>query len=93
MTKASVAYILKAKETTKQKSIVPNNPDATGLIHFFKKDGNWEFVTQEEYETKKEQLPKLCFATRYPISDFSERNFPDLTVIENSVACDAQGEP
>ena len=40
----AVAYLLKGEEK-KRVSIVPDKPDATGLIHFYKKDGNWVFVT------------------------------------------------
>lgn len=52
----SVAYLLKGEEK-KTVSIVPEKPDAQGLIHFYKKDGNWVFVTQEEYEEKKGEIP------------------------------------
>lgn len=52
----SVAYLLKGDEK-KSVSIVPEKPDAQGLIHFYKKDGSWVFVTQEEYEEKKGEIP------------------------------------
>lgn len=45
----SVFYLMKGDEYNK-KSIVPEKPEATGLIHFWKQqDGKWSFVTDEEY--------------------------------------------
>ena len=80
MTYHSVAYLLKG-DNKKQVSIVPDKPEAKGLIHFFKKDGSWNFVTEEEYEEKKGDLPRLCFATRTPIASFSDKTFPDLDAV------------
>jgi len=64
-------------------SIVPDKPDATGLTHFFKKDGNWAFVTDDEYDEKKVDLPDLCFATRHPISNLSDKSFADLPALQS----------
>ena len=64
-------------------SIVPSKPDAAGLIHFYKKEGVWEFITAEEYEEKKAELPALSFATRHSISDLNSKIFPDLVALES----------
>jgi hypothetical protein len=55
------------------------------LVHFYKKEGNWEFVTSDEYEEKKGVLPKLSYATRHSISDFSSKTFADLAALESSL--------
>lgn len=94
LTRSCVAYLFKGEEKTPV-SIVPDKPEATGLIHFHKKpDGNWAFITADEYEEKKGELPDLCFATRHPITGFSDKNFEDLTaLLESGVDLAAEGEP
>ena len=73
VTRTSVAYLFEG-QNKKSVSIVPDKPEATGLIHFYKKqDGNWAFVTAEEYIDKKDEIPDLCFACRHPIRNFSEK--------------------
>ena len=81
VTKNSVAYVLKG-DKKQPPSIVPSKPEATGLIHFFKKDEVWNFVTAEEYEQNKDTLPRLSFATRHPIKDFNSKNFVDLSALD-----------
>lgn len=90
----SVSYLVKG-DNKKPISIVPDKPDATGLIHYYKnkEDGNWVFVTEDEYEAKKEDLPRLCFATRASISDFSEKKFVDLEALESQLTFESEGEP
>ena len=92
VTKNAVLYLIQG-ENKQPVSMVPNKPEATGLVHFFKKGGNWVFVTEDEYEAKKNELPQLCFATRYPIANFSEKNFPDLEALGSQVSCAADGAP
>ena len=77
----SVFYLLKGDDG-KKKSIVPEKPEATGLIHFWKQeDGKWSFATHEEYEEKKAEMPSLVFASRSTIADFSDKVFPDISTI------------
>ena len=60
-------------------SINPNKPEATGLIHFYQsEDGKWNFVSEEDYQSQKSQLPDICFATRHPIKNFETKSFPNL---------------
>ena len=59
-------------------SIIPDKPDETGLIHFYKLDNEWKFLTSAEYEEHKAELPPLSFATRHPIGSFMDKSFPDL---------------
>lgn len=92
MTYDAVAYLITADDKPKI-SIVPEKPEASGLIHFYKKDGSWAFVTEEEYEEKKSELPKLSFATRHPISDFTSKTFADLVALESQMSFEADGEP
>ena len=73
----NVTYFVMGPESS-QKSIIPEQPDATGMIHFYKQGGEWKFMRHEEYESQKDSLPDLCFATRHHITDLSSKNFPDL---------------
>mmetsp|Transcript_21015 Transcript_21015/g.28267 ORF Transcript_21015/g.28267 Transcript_21015/m.28267 type:complete len:134 (+) Transcript_21015:3257-3658(+) len=56
-------------------SIDPDHPEESGLIHFYQDgaDQSWKFVTPEQYEVKKNELPAVCFATRHPMVSFLER--------------------
>lgn len=66
-------------DSAKPKSIIPDKTSAeTGLVHFYKKDGQWQYVAGAEYEEKKESLPRLTFACRASISDFEAKEWPDL---------------
>lgn len=49
-----------------------------GLLHFYKKNGKWEQVSADEYETEKNNLPPLCLAIRCPIKDLEKQEWPDL---------------
>lgn len=73
-------------------SIIPDKPEAKGMIHFYKKDDEWKFVSQDEYEEKKGELPKLCFATHQSISDFKNRPWADLDSLAAQVDV-SDGEP
>jgi hypothetical protein len=43
---------------------------AKGILHFFFDSNNQiQYVSQDEYEAKKETLPDLCFAIKAPITD------------------------
>jgi len=68
-------FAMKAEEeSTKVDSIDPDNPQATGLIHFFQNAAKeWKFVTQDQYDAQKDSLPEVCFATRHPMKSFLER--------------------
>lgn len=76
-TEDAVCYVLK-DSSKKPVSIIPEKPDASGLIHFYREGDQWVFLDPEEYEAKKDSLPKVCFATRHPIADFSAKPWPDL---------------
>lgn len=64
-------------------SMDPESPEATGLVHFYQEehpereiDGKkakvWKFLTEEQYEERKETLPDVCFATRHYIKGLAE---------------------
>ena len=59
-------------------SFIPNKPAANGLIHFYKKGADWNFMTEEDYTQKKAELPPLSFATRHRIDAFNDKPWPDL---------------
>ena len=68
--RTTISFI-KGKPEEKQKpSIIPGKPNERGLIHFYKQDNKWNFLTQDEYEKKKATLPLLSFACRHPIVGF-----------------------
>ena len=74
-------FIAFTKSKTEEKpipSIIPDKPKERGLIHFYRKDNQWHFLTQDEYHQKKATLPLLSFACRYPIAGFQEHQFPNL---------------
>ena len=71
--------LLLKKMTEKPKpSIIPDLPEETGLIHFYRESGQWKFISQTAYESKKVLLPAISFATKVPIEDFKKKEFPDL---------------
>ena len=39
-------------------------------------------MTEEEYKTKKEELPQLSFATRHTIENFKSKTFPELETLK-----------
>ena len=72
------------EDDVNKKSIDPNNPDYSGLLHFYqvehpdkeiegKKVKQWKLLTQEQYEQNKATLPNICFATRHNIIGLAER--------------------
>jgi hypothetical protein len=46
--KMFTVMIMKGEEK-QPPSFVPNKPVAEGLIHFYKKGADWQFITEEEY--------------------------------------------
>jgi hypothetical protein len=73
----AVFFVMK-DNSKKPVSIIPNKPEAAGLIHFYKEGDEWRYVEESEYEDKKGDLPPMCFATRSPIANFGEKHFMDL---------------
>lgn len=65
---------------------------AKGILHFYKKEGKWHYVSQEDYEAKKDSLPDLCLAIKCPITDLEQKDFPDLEKLSKEVfaAADAK---
>ena len=61
----------------------PQNSNAAGLLHFYQEehpermiDGKkakvWKFLTEEQYEEKKDELPDVCFATHHYIKGLAD---------------------
>jgi len=60
-----------------------NNDNAstktTGLIHYYRgQDGQWKEIEEHENESRKGELPNLCFATRYPIEASKKEYLAEL---------------
>ena len=79
-------YLLMANGKQDKISMDAENPDATGLLHFYQEehpekeiDGKklkvWKFMTEQEYasEESKNALPDICFATRHKIKGLANR--------------------
>jgi alpha-tubulin suppressor-like RCC1 family protein len=50
-----------------------------GTLHFFKdKDKKWHFLSQKGYEEMKDSLPGICYATKFPIENIPEKEWPEL---------------
>lgn len=61
---------------------LPDGTKSHGLIHFYKKAGNWVFLPAEQYEAKKAELPAVCFAAKCPLKDIDSKQWPELDKIE-----------
>ena len=68
--------------------VLPEGRKAKGLLHLYKKGDQWQYVTEEEYEAKKSELPDLCFAVRCPIADVPSKEWPDLSALASEVLGD-----
>jgi hypothetical protein len=64
---------------------LPGDKSATGLIHFYKKGDEWVFLSEDEYKEKKNEIPDICFATKYPIDDIPSKEWPDLVALAQEV--------
>lgn len=67
-----------ASDSVSEHTVTGKEGVQKGFLHFYKKDGKWNYVTEAEYEQKKAELPDLCFACKYPIQDLESKPFPDL---------------
>lgn len=83
----SVFFVIRGGQK-KPISFVPEKPDNTGLVHFYKKGSEWSYVTADEYEAKKDELPDVCFATRHPIPDFTNKKFPEIEGLQAALKTD-----
>jgi hypothetical protein len=64
---------------------LPDGRQAKGLLHLYKEKGAWKFLTESEYESKKGELPDLCFAIKCPIEDVENLPWPDLDALAKEV--------
>lgn len=64
-------------------------------MHFYKKEGKWNYLSQKDYESKKDTLPEITFAIKCPIEDLESKNFPDLEKLaaENIAIKDDEIQP
>ena len=55
-----------------------------GILHFYKKDGKWVYVSQEE--SKTHDFPDICFAIRSPMKNIElNENWPDLDKLATEI--------
>jgi hypothetical protein len=64
---------------------LPDGKQVRGLLHFFKRDGEWHFIPEDEYEARKSELPDLSFAIKCPIEDLTSLEWPDLDEVAKEV--------
>jgi hypothetical protein len=57
---------------------LPGLKEATGLVHFYKTADKWTYLSQDEYQAKKAELPAISFVIRCPIKDIENKEWPDL---------------
>lgn len=77
---------------------LPEGKKAKGLLHLYKQNGEWKYVTEEDYEEKKAELPDLCFAIKCPIENLTSLDWPDLEAIGKEIfdaagTADAAAQP
>ena len=85
-------YCNKASE--KLISIIPRRTTPSGLTHFYKQDGQWAFVAEEDYESVKADLPDLTFAIKYPFGQFETKSLalPDLSEVLDKIELEEEAK-
>lgn len=49
---------------------LPDGSVASGILHIYQKDSKWHYMSEQQYqETKGKDLPDVCIALKYPISN------------------------
>ena len=68
------------KSQDKIVTIIPDRETSSGFTHFYKDGADWKFIAEEDYESKKGDIPDLAFAVAYPFSQFETKalSLPDL---------------
>ena len=82
------------KPLPKVVSIIPGRETPSGITHAFKENGDWKFIPEEEYETRKGELPGLSYAIQYPFAKFraNANVLPDLTETLEKIGVDEAAE-
>ena len=53
-----------------QEHKLPDGQIVYGVLHVYQKEDKWHYMSEKEYrETKGVQLPDVCIAFKYPISN------------------------
>lgn len=88
----SYMFNLIRKPVEKTTSIIPGRKEPSGLTHAYRQDSQWKFVAEDEYEVKKDELPALSFAIRYPITNFEQKAvaLPDLEDVASKLGLDQE---
>jgi hypothetical protein len=56
---------------------LPDGRTLTGMLHFYKKDGKWVYVSEDE--SKTHEFPDICFAIKSPMKGLEANDkWPDL---------------
>lgn len=69
---------MKPKEKPAAIELPDGTPAPAGLLHCYKKDDKWHFVSESELSAKKDSLPTISFAFKTPIRDLDSKEWPDL---------------
>lgn len=64
---------------------LPGGKVAHGMLHFYKKGGEWHYVSEDEYQSKKASLPAITFAARCPINDIPSKEWEDLDKLAEEI--------
>lgn len=58
---------------------LPDGRTLNGVLHFYKKDGKWVYVSEEE--SKTHEFPDISFAIKSPMKGLeNNENWPDLEI-------------
>ena len=65
--------IMKGEKLTNenfQEHKLPDGSTTSGVLHVYQKENKWHYMSEKEYsETKGENLPDVCLAFKYPITN------------------------
>jgi len=95
---AKYAIVIIGGEKHKGKYVhsLPDGSEATGLLHFFKKEGKWTFISEDKLDEaeKAGTLPDISFAIKAPLKDMQtvldDKNaLPDLAELNVAANFDA----
>ena len=74
----------------KCETIIPGREEPSGLTHAYRVGNHWEYLAEDEYEAKKDQLPGLSIAVRAPMSGFEQKSLAltDLNELLDKIGVD-----
>lgn len=78
------SFVIMQKAVEQLPSILADEPEYRGLVHFYRNKGKWIFIKEEDLAMQVDRLPELVYATRHPIKDF------EAALIDDTLLPDCQ---